>query len=110
MRPWSGLTTSGRNWQHVGRAVLVRLIAAAQTVPTRSELEDAFLKVVRRQKLSVPATNVYVGPYRVDPLFGNRALAVELDGWATHKTGRPASVIVVRTKASSPAMPSGPRA
>jgi very-short-patch-repair endonuclease len=75
-----------RNMNHRARAALVRLIAEAQEEPTRSELEDAFLKVVRGEQLPVPEVNVHIGPYRVDALFGDRALVVELDGWATHKT------------------------
>jgi very-short-patch-repair endonuclease len=75
-----------RNLNHRSRGALVRLIAEAQEEPTRSELEDAFLKVVRSQKLPLPEINVHVGAYRVDALFGDRALVVELDGWATHKT------------------------
>lgn len=75
-----------RNRNHRGRAALVRLIAEAQEEPTRSQLEDAFQKVIRSEQLSVPEINVHVGPYRVDALFGDRALVVELDGWATHKT------------------------
>jgi very-short-patch-repair endonuclease len=75
-----------RNPRYAGAPLLRPLIETAQQEPTRSVLEDAFLKLVRRFDLPVPQINVHVAGYRVDALYAEHRLVVELDGWATHKT------------------------
>jgi very-short-patch-repair endonuclease len=61
------------------------LLEVAQPEPTRSELEDAFLKLLRRHRLPVPKMNVHVCGHRVDAYFAQQRLIVELDGWDTHR-------------------------
>jgi very-short-patch-repair endonuclease len=75
-----------RNPRYAGAPLLRPLIETAQREPTRSELEDAFLALVRRYDLPVPEINVHVAGYRVDALFPDHSLVVELDGWGSHKS------------------------
>jgi very-short-patch-repair endonuclease len=75
-----------RNPRHAGAPLLRPLIEAAQQEPTRSELEDRFLRLVARHHLPTPQVNVYVAGYRVDAYFPDHDLIVELDGWLTHQT------------------------
>ncbi|HET9094103.1 MAG TPA: type IV toxin-antitoxin system AbiEi family antitoxin domain-containing protein [Solirubrobacteraceae bacterium] len=69
-----------RNPRHRGHRALVRLIGEAQREPTRSELENAFLRLCRRHGLPTPRINVHVGGERVDAHFPEHRLIVELDG------------------------------
>lgn len=55
---------------------------------TRSELEDAFLALVRRAGLPVPRTNAWIEGVEVDALWERERIVVELDGWAFHRTRR----------------------
>jgi very-short-patch-repair endonuclease len=55
------------------------------TAPTRSELEDRFLALCRRQRLPRPEVNVRVGPYEVDFLWREQGLIVETDGYRFHR-------------------------
>lgn len=52
---------------------------------TRSDLERDFLAVCRRYRLPSPEVNVRVGPHLVDFLWRDRRLAVETDGFASHR-------------------------
>jgi very-short-patch-repair endonuclease len=54
--------------------------------PARSELELRFLRLCRRHRLPKPEVNVKIGPYEVDYLWPDDGLAVETDGWETHRT------------------------
>lgn len=74
-----------RNPHHPGTAPLTALIGRAQREPTRSELENAFLRLCRRHALPTPQVNVRIGGERVDAYFPAHELIVELDGRAvTH--------------------------
>ena len=53
---------------------------------TRSHLEDAFRRFVRRYRLPVPEFNQRVAGYEVDAVWRERRLVVELDGFAFHAT------------------------
>jgi very-short-patch-repair endonuclease len=53
---------------------------------TRSELEARFLALCRRHRLPQPEVNVRVGPFKVDFLWRDRRLIIEVDGWETHRT------------------------
>lgn len=53
---------------------------------TRSSLEDAFLKRVRDAGLPSPQTNALVEGHEVDAVWRTQRIAVELDGWAYHRT------------------------
>ncbi len=75
-----------RNSRYAGALLLRPLTESAQREPTRSELEDAFMRLVRRHDLPVPRINVHVAGYRVDAYYEAQQLIVELDGWAAHKT------------------------
>jgi very-short-patch-repair endonuclease len=52
---------------------------------TRSEAEARFLDLVRRSGLPVPQSNVWLHGYEIDFLWRDRALAVEIDGFAFHR-------------------------
>ncbi len=69
-----------RNPRHAGAKPLLRLIGEAQREPTRSELENAFLRLCRRHRLPIPKVNIHVGGERVDAYFPDHDLIVELDG------------------------------
>jgi very-short-patch-repair endonuclease len=53
--------------------------------PIRSELERRFLRLCMRHGLPKPEVNVRIGPYEVDFLWRDHRLAVETDGWDTHR-------------------------
>jgi very-short-patch-repair endonuclease len=75
-----------RNPRYAGAPLLRPLIETAQPEPTRSDLEDAFLNLVRDYDLPMPEVNVPVAGYRVDALYRDYNLVIELDGWEFHKT------------------------
>jgi very-short-patch-repair endonuclease len=53
--------------------------------PTRSELEDLFLRLCRRYRLPKPEVNVKVGQLEVDFLWRAKRLIVETDGYKYHR-------------------------
>jgi very-short-patch-repair endonuclease len=53
---------------------------------TRSDMEAAFLGLCRRHRLPKPEVNVRIGEFDVDFLWPERRLAVEVDGWDSHRT------------------------
>jgi very-short-patch-repair endonuclease len=53
---------------------------------TRTELERAFLPLVRQAGLPVPRTSVYVTGHEVDFHFADLGLVVETDGLTYHRT------------------------
>jgi very-short-patch-repair endonuclease len=57
----------------------------AKREPTRSELEDLFLRLCRRHGLPKPEVNVRVGAYEVDFLWRPQRLIVETDGYKYHR-------------------------
>ena len=73
-----------RNPRHPGAGRIRELIGDAQREPTRSELENAFLRMIKRYELPTPMVNVHVAGERVDAYFPDHALIVELDGGLTH--------------------------
>jgi very-short-patch-repair endonuclease len=68
-----------------GRAtrVLASLIDRP-TAPTRSVLEDAFLRFLDRHRLPRPEVNAVVAGYEVDMLWRPQRLIAELDGHEFH--------------------------
>jgi very-short-patch-repair endonuclease len=76
-----------------GRAALSRILdmADGRSLPTRSELEDRFLRFLRRNRLPIPRTNVRLGTprgaYEVDCHWEAYRLVVELDGARFHSGG-----------------------
>ena len=69
-----------RNPRHPGTKHLKEIIGDAQAQPTRSQLENAFRRLIKRYRLPTPQINVYVGGERVDAYFPDHQLVVELDG------------------------------
>jgi very-short-patch-repair endonuclease len=67
------------------RAALAELEALATTL-TRSSLEDAFLKLVRRAGLPRPRINALIEGMQVDASWEPQRLIVELDGWEHHRS------------------------
>jgi very-short-patch-repair endonuclease len=57
----------------------------ARAEPTRSELEDRFLRLCRRHRIPAPEVNVRVGGYEVDFLWRAPRLVVETDGYRYHR-------------------------
>ena len=53
---------------------------------TRSDMEAVFLGLCRRHRLPKPEVNVHIGDYDVDFLWPDRRLAIEVDGWDSHRT------------------------
>jgi very-short-patch-repair endonuclease len=69
-----------RNPRHPGSRRIRAIIGDAQKQPTRSELENAFRRLIKRHRLPVPLINAEVGGEIVDAYFPDHALIVELDG------------------------------
>jgi very-short-patch-repair endonuclease len=53
---------------------------------TRSDMEADFLAICRRHRLPKPLVNIRIDEFDVDFLWPEQRLAVEVDGWDTHKT------------------------
>jgi hypothetical protein len=53
--------------------------------PTRSELEDLFLRLCAHYRLPAPEVNVRIGLYEVDFLWRTQRLIVETDGYRYHR-------------------------
>ena len=71
------------------RAVALRgLLQAAERFDsvTESELEEAFLRLVREAGLPRPTLNASVAGMRVDAIWHGERVAVELDGYRWHRT------------------------
>jgi very-short-patch-repair endonuclease len=69
---------------HPGARGTAALRDALAATGTRSELERAFLRLVRAAGLPVPETNVRLGGFEVDALWRAARVVVELDGFAAH--------------------------
>jgi very-short-patch-repair endonuclease len=61
-------------------------IIADGPAPTRSALEDAMLRLLKRHGLPRPEVNATIGADEVDLHFPHANLVVELDGWRYHGT------------------------
>lgn len=60
-------------------------LGEADSDPTRSDLEEDFLKICRRHRLPRPRVNVRVGPHLVDFLWSERRVVVETDSYLYHR-------------------------
>lgn len=69
-----------RNPRHPGTKHLREVIGDAQSQPTRSQLENAFKRLIKRYGLPMPLINVKVGGETVDAFYPDQLLIVELDG------------------------------
>jgi very-short-patch-repair endonuclease len=52
----------------------------------RTDLEQDFLALCRRHRLSKPSVNVKIDRFEVDLLWSKERLIVEVDGWESHRT------------------------
>jgi very-short-patch-repair endonuclease len=77
-----------RNPRHPGRPPINKVLGTSQREPTRSELENAFLRLLKRHRLPTPQINIHIAGFRVDTYFPDHNLIVEVDGWLTHQTRR----------------------
>jgi very-short-patch-repair endonuclease len=76
-----------RNGGRHGLRPLLAVVRSLQPAPeTRSELERGFVDLCRRAQLPTPAVNALVAGYEVDAVWWDYGLAVELDGYAFHRT------------------------
>ncbi len=82
--------TIARHRRHPGAARLAALTQAelrTSTVP-KSMAEERFLELARAGGLPIPEVNVQVGRYKVDALWRDVGLIVEIDGYEFHSTRR----------------------
>jgi very-short-patch-repair endonuclease len=76
-----------RAGRHAGRAVLQDIVTGYTTSTfTRSEAEERFLALVRRSGLEQPLVNARRLGFEIDFLWPNHGVAVEIDGFAFHRT------------------------
>jgi very-short-patch-repair endonuclease len=79
--------TRGRRGQgHRALTTAIEEYAALGLSATDSLLEDAFHRLVRDNDLPSPAINVSVEGFKIDAVWRTQRVAVELDGWAHHRT------------------------
>lgn len=72
-----------------GAAALARALGhAAGTTPTKSELEEIFLRLCDDHGIERPEVNADVAGLEVDFVFADHRLVVEADSWAYHRTRR----------------------
>jgi very-short-patch-repair endonuclease len=87
MRQVEGAMARTRGRRGPGHRALREAIAehvALGLTASESALEDAFLRLLRDARLPRPAINAYVEGFRVDAVWREQHVAVELDGWAWH--------------------------
>lgn len=77
-----------RNGHHpgVGRLRKALAIYRPRTRLTRSGLEDAFLELIEKADLPLPATNYLVAGFELDAYWEAERFGVELDVFETHGT------------------------
>jgi hypothetical protein len=73
-----------RSRSHAG-APRLRPFAITTQNPTRSDLEDRFIKFCAKHGLPTPEINARLNGYEVDALFRAEKLIAELDGYEFHK-------------------------
>jgi hypothetical protein len=62
-----------------------QLAALSGEAETRSPMEDDFLAFCARYGLPTPQMNVFVAGHRVDALFAEQRVIVEIDSWRFHQ-------------------------
>ena len=73
-----------RNLVTEGELESARLLPPLAAAPTRSELEQRFLRLVWRSRLPRPRVNGTIGPYEVDFAWPAPRVLVEVDGFRAH--------------------------
>ena len=76
----------GRRGLRPLRSELTRVREVAQSAFTRSELERALIELCRGQRLPAPSMNISIEGLEVDAVWPAARLAVEMDGFAYHRT------------------------
>jgi very-short-patch-repair endonuclease len=77
----------GRAGHHPGRAVLACVVDVYTTTTfTRSVAEERFLSLIRDSGLPQPLVNVRRHGYEIDFFWPEERVAVEVDGFAYHRT------------------------
>lgn len=71
-----------------GAGRLRAVLGPGEPPRTRSEAEERFLGLVRRDGLGLPAVNSRVGGHEIDFFWPAERLAVEVDGFAYHSSPR----------------------
>jgi very-short-patch-repair endonuclease len=71
--------------QHANSASLQAVLQNYRPAPTRSELEERFLKLCDDHRIPRPETNVLIDGILVDFVWRDRHLIVEVDGYAYHR-------------------------
>jgi very-short-patch-repair endonuclease len=56
------------------------------TTPTRSHLEDDFLRFIKRHRLPIPEVNQWIAGHEVDAVWRTHGLVAELDSYTFHTT------------------------
>jgi hypothetical protein len=72
--------------RHANPASLKAVLSAYDPAPTRSELEERFLRLCDDHGIPRPATNTCIEGFEVDFVWRDRRLVVEVDGYAYHRS------------------------
>ncbi len=72
--------------RHARSRSLKAVLSRYSTVVTRSELEEAFLRLCDDYGIQRPETNAIVEGFEVDFLWRDKRLIVEVDGYEHHRT------------------------
>lgn len=76
-----------RSGRHAGRKRLQRATALYRSpIMSRARTERLFFDLVKRAGLPRPAINTFVAGHEIDAYWERERFAVELDGYATHRT------------------------
>jgi very-short-patch-repair endonuclease len=76
-----------RSGRHAGRKRLQRAIRLYRSpIMSRARTERVFFDLVKRSGLPKPAINTFVAGHEIDAYWERERFAVELDGFATHRT------------------------
>ncbi|HWA53380.1 MAG TPA: hypothetical protein VG816_04330 [Solirubrobacterales bacterium] len=76
-----------RSGRHAGRKRLQRATVLYRVpIMSRARTERLFFDLVKRAGLPRPAVNTFVAGHEIDAYWEKERFAVELDGYATHRT------------------------
>lgn len=81
-----GRTRTRRGRGHAALREALERLAESGAQVTRQELEERFRTLVADGGLPPASLNAAVEGFEVDAVWGRQRLAVELDGWETHRT------------------------
>jgi very-short-patch-repair endonuclease len=84
MRDVERVLASTSRHRGIGRLATLAQESTGPPPMTRSDLERAFLDLVRSEGLPMPAMNVPFGDYELDAVWLDRKVAVEIDHYRTH--------------------------